>query len=76
MQSLVMGIPHSRCDLQRHDDRDRVWQSVAVRPSRNPSMGKLMVCTVAAAVLFQPALMAHPGKKEALDSRPAAADHA
>jgi hypothetical protein len=55
--------------LQCPDDCNGIRRTVAIEPSWHRSMGKLMalslVCTMAAAVLFQPVLMGPPRKKAA-----------
>ena len=61
--------PDARRLLERFDDGDRLWEPVGVQAPRHlQSMGKLMalslVCTLAAAILFQPALMGPPRKTE------------
>ncbi len=62
--------------LQRADDGDSIREPVAIEPAGHvdeASMGKLMalalVCTMAAAVLFQPALMGPPRVERARRSK-------
>ena len=58
-------------DLQRADDRERVRQSGAIKPPGMSSMGKLLalslVCTLAAAVLFQPVLWGRRARFATID---------
>jgi len=66
-RSAAIDIDQSG-DLQRHDQCRRVRKHVGVKLSGMSSMGKMMalslLCTLAAAVLFQPVLMdGAPGPK-------------
>jgi hypothetical protein len=62
--AALLGSTLTRAVLQRNDHRDRIRQPLAFGAARHREHGKAealsLACTLAAAVLFQPALMGLP----------------